>query len=105
MGRAGKVKQLDERYPALEERAFVQPTITIGTSVEQFELETVMKASHAVSSEIVLEKLIKALMKIAVEHAGAERGFLILPHGEELRIAAEAKTRRDAVAVQLQMFR
>ena len=100
-GALGKVKQLDERYPALEERAFVQPTITIGTSVEQFELETVMKASHAVSSEIVLEKLIKALMKIAVEHAGAERGFLILPHGEELRIAAEAKTRRDAVAVQL----
>ena len=52
-----------------------------------------MKASHAVSGEIVLEKLIKTLMMIAVEHAGAERGFLILPHGEELRIAAEARTR------------
>jgi GAF domain-containing protein len=49
-----------------------------------------------------LEKLIKTLMTIAVEHAGAERGCLILPHGEELRIAAEANTRRDSVDVQLQ---
>src|SRR4029077_13424831 len=51
--------------------------------------------------EIVLEKLIKTLMVIAIEHAGAERGLLILPHGEELRIAAEARTGRDGVEVQL----
>ena len=101
-GALGKVKQLDERYPAIEEQASVRPTTTIGTSVEQLDLGTVMKASHAVSGEIVLEKLIKTLMMIAVEHAGAERGLLILPHGEELRIAAEARTGRDGVEVQLQ---
>ncbi len=61
-----------------------------------------MKASQAVSGEIVLEKLIETLMMIAVEHAGAERGLLILPRGEELRIAAEAKTGRDGVEVELQ---
>src|SRR6266436_940033 len=41
-------------------------------------------------------------MMIALEHAGAERGLLILSHGEELRIAAEARTGRDGVDVQLQ---
>src|ERR1700738_2565939 len=41
-------------------------------------------------------------MMIAVEHAGAERGLLILSHGEELRIAAEARTGRDGVEVELQ---
>ncbi len=61
-----------------------------------------MKASHAVSGEIVLEKLIKTLMVIAVEHAGAERGLLILPRGEELRIAAKARTGRDGIEVKLQ---
>jgi PAS domain S-box-containing protein len=101
-GALGKAKQLDELYPAIEEQAFVRPRNTIGTSVDQLELETVVKASRAVSSEIVLEKLIKTLMTITVEHAGAQRGLLILPQGEELRIAAEAKTRRDAVAVHLQ---
>ena len=61
-----------------------------------------MKASHAVSGEIVLEKLIKTLMVIALEHAGAERGFLILSHGEELQVAAEARTGREEVEVYLQ---
>ena len=102
-GALGKVRQLDERYPHLhEERAPASSTATIGTSVEQLDLGTVMKASHAVSGEIVLEKLIETLLVIAVEHAGAERGLLILSHGEELRIAAEAGTGRDGVDVQLQ---
>jgi hypothetical protein len=73
-GALGKVKQLDERYPAIEEQAALRPTATIGTSVEQLDLGTVMKASHAVAGEIVLEKLIKTLMMIAVEHAGAATG-------------------------------
>ena len=102
-GALGKVRQLDERYPHLhEERAPASSTATIGTYVEQLDLETVMKASHAVSGEIVLEKLIKTLLVIVVEHAGAERGLLILSHGEELRISAEARTGRDGVEVKLQ---
>ena len=100
-GALGKVQQLDERCPAIEERASLRPATTIGTSVEQLDLGTVMKASHAVAGEIVLEKLIKTLMMIAVEHAGAEHGLLILPHGEELRIVAEATNGRDGVEVQL----
>jgi PAS domain S-box-containing protein len=102
-GALGKVRQLDQRYPHLhEERARASSTATIGTSVEQLDLVTVMKASHVVSGEIVLEKLIQTLMVIAVEHAGAERGLLILPHGEQRRIAAEARTGREGVNVQLQ---
>jgi PAS domain S-box-containing protein len=101
-GALGKVRQLDERYPHLhEERAPASSTGTIGTSVEQLDLGTVMKASHAISGEIVLEKLIETLLVIAVEHAGAERGFLILSHGEEFRIAAEARTGCDGVEVEL----
>jgi hypothetical protein len=56
VGALGKVQQFDERYPAIEEQASLRPTTTIGTSVEQLDLGTVIKASHAVSSEIVLEK-------------------------------------------------
>jgi len=101
-GALGKVKQLDERYPAMEEQAAGRSTATIGTSVEQLDLGTVMKASQTVAGQIVLEKLIKTLMMIAVEHAGADRGLLILPHGEELRVAAEASTGRSGVEIELQ---
>ena len=40
-------------------------------------------------------------MKVALEHAGAERGLLILPQGEQHRIEAEIKTDLDRVQVQL----
>ena len=97
------MRQLDELYPHLrEEEPVPGPTSTIGTSVEHLDLATVIKVSQAVSGEIVLEKLIDTLMRTAIEHAGAERGLLILPHGEEHRIAAEARTGPEGVEVQLQ---
>ncbi len=90
-GALGKVKQLDERYPRLhEERSPASTTATIGSPVRQLDVETVVKASHALSSEIVLPKLIEKLMRIAVEHAGADRGLLILLRGAEPQIEAEA---------------
>ena len=46
-------------------------------------------------------KLIKTLLRIALEHAGAERGLLILFQGDEPRIAAEATTGRGQVEVTL----
>jgi PAS domain S-box-containing protein len=99
-GASGKVQQIDRRYPAIEDQVFSRPMATVGTSIEQLDLGTVVKASQAVSGEIVLENLIKTLMTIVVEHAGAERGLLILPDGEAFRIAAEARTSRESLAVQ-----
>src|SRR5260370_41465251 len=92
-GALGKVRQLDQRYPRLREKtAPSPPTATIGTPVEQLDVGTVVKAAQAVSREIVLSELIKTLLRIAIEHAGAERGLLILVPGDEPRIAAEAQT-------------
>ena len=100
-GAHGKVRLLDQYYPRLsEERAPASSTDTIGAPIEQLDLATVIKASHAVSSEIVLEKLIKTLLSIAVEHAGAERGLLILPAGDGHWIEAEARPGGEQVEVQ-----
>ena len=60
-----------------------------------------IKISQAVSGEMVLEKLIQALMRIAIEHAGAERGLLILLRGDQQQIAAEASTRQGKIEVTL----
>src|SRR5260370_33362722 len=40
-------------------------------------------------------------MRTAIEHAGAERGLLILPRGAEHWTAAEAKTAGDTIVVKL----
>ena len=99
-GATGKVRQLEELYPQLrDEKPPAGPPSTIGAPVEQLDLATVIKVSQAVSSEIVLEKLIDTLMRVAIEHAGAERGLLILPRGKELRIEAEATTGGDTIIV------
>ena len=99
---AGKVRQLDALYPQLtEQEPVLGPTNTIGASVEQLDLATVLKVSQAVSGQVVLEKLIDALMRIAIEYAGAERGLLILPRGIEQRIEAEATTSGDTITVRL----
>ena len=77
------------------------PTGTIGAPVEHLDLATVIRVSQAVSGEIVLDNLLHTLLRTALEHAGAERGLLILSRGTERRIAAEATTSGDTVTVQL----
>jgi PAS domain S-box-containing protein len=101
-GALDKVKQLDESYPHLmEERLAPSTTSTIGTPVRQLDVETAVKASQALSSEMVLSKLIERLMRIAVEHAGAERGLLVLSRGEDNQLEAEATTGHGTVEVTL----
>ena len=101
-GADGKVRQLEQLHPHLRDAPVpASPTTTIGAPVEQLDVGTVLKAAQAVSGEIVLGELIKTLLRIAVEHAGAERGLLILFPGDEPRIAAEATTGRGQVEVTL----
>jgi predicted ATPase/signal transduction histidine kinase len=102
-GAEAKVRQLEQLYPQLgAEESISHATATIQTPVEHLDLATVIKVSEAVSGEIVFERLIDALMRAAIEHAGAERGLLILPRGDEYRIEAEATTGSRDVKIQLQ---
>jgi predicted ATPase/signal transduction histidine kinase/CheY-like chemotaxis protein len=101
-GAHGKVRQLEQLHPFLREKPIpASSTATFGAPAEQLDVATVVKASQAVSGEIELAKLIETLMRIAVEHAGAERGLLILFPADEPRIAAEATICRSAVEVML----
>ena len=100
-GAEGKVRQHEQLHPHLRERPIAASTTAFGAPVEQLDVGTVLKAAQAVSGEIVLGELIKTLLRIAVEHAGAERGLLILFPTDEPRIAAEATTGRGQVEVTL----
>ena len=90
-GADGKVAQLDRLHPQLKaESLTTTQASTILAPTELLDLTTVMKISQAASGEMVLEKLIESLMRAAIEHAGAERGLLILPRGDQILIEAEA---------------
>jgi PAS domain S-box-containing protein len=101
-GADGKVRQLEQRYPHLRVNGQgANPTTMTLTSANQLDLATVIKVSEEVSGEIVLEKLIHTLMRTAIEHAGATRGLLIRPLGDDYRIEAEATTSTSQVNVEL----
>src|SRR4029453_1509557 len=101
-GADGKVRQLEAQYPYLtDEHPSSDPTRTVLTSVEHLHLSTRLKLSQAVQGETDLDKLIAAVMRLGLEHAGAERGLLLLPHSDGYRIEAEARSSSEGVTVDL----
>jgi len=101
-GADGKVHQLDQHYPQLrQEKPATSSGNPIAARVEHLDLATVIKVSQAVSGELVLEKLIDRVMRAAIEHAGATRGLLIVPQGDDLQIESEAITSGKDIAVHL----
>ena len=86
-GAKAKVKDLQTKYPQLLSKSSVTKHITSTTtsdptngskSGEVLDLATVMQASQAIGSEIVLDRLLTSLMHILIENAGAQFGYLIL---------------------------
>jgi signal transduction histidine kinase len=59
---------------------------------DALDLATVLKASQAISSEIVLERLLATMMDIIIENAGAEKAVLVLESGGQFLIQAIKST-------------
>jgi PAS domain S-box-containing protein len=98
-GADGKVRQLEARYPQLlraDSRGGKKETTSPD---QQLDVAAVVKASQALSSEMLLPRLIERLMTIAVQNAGADRGLLILPHENDYRIEAEARAEGEQVVL------
>jgi len=109
-GAVRKVEDLEQKYPQLREMTPLHgsfnnnPTTTTihtstGSDARVLDLASVMKASLAISSEIVLDKLLASLMRISLENAGAQSGFLILVRDGKLLISAQASVIAEDVAV------
>jgi len=105
-GATGKIDHLDETYPELLRNADAATgglpvqteSSTTTTSSEprvSLDLSSVMKATGALSQEIVLDRLLEKLMAVVVENAGAEKGFLIFETEDRLTIEAEGAIRSD----------
>jgi len=89
-GAHGKVQHLDAEWPSLTPTASTDATDTDTSSTQQLDALTVVKAQQAISGEIVLERLAATLLRVAIENAGAQRGALLLPHGNTLSVVAHS---------------
>ncbi len=107
-GAKAKVQDLEAKYPELLVKSSAAASVTERVmttsntdshSPEVLDLATIMKASQAISSEIVLTKLLTTLMKILIENAGAEFGYLILETEGKLLIEASGSLKEDNITV------
>lgn len=117
-GAKAKVHDLEKRYSQLMTPLFQREKISKGISStlshlttvtlssssdasQSLDLSSVLKASQAISGEIVQERLLSTLMQVLIENAGAQKGVLILQKEDRLVIEVIAQSSPAQVSVLL----
>lgn len=106
-GAHAKCKQLERAYPSIlksaskeaAESVKVSATNTSFSSKVTLDLSSILKASQSIASQVKYDDLLKNLMHICIENAGAERGCLILERNGELFVEAQSKTGADGTEI------
>jgi len=108
-GAKAKIEELEKEYPDIFESLFnidsqtqdilrktyatiskisKKSYLSFSGSFGSLDLDTIMKATQTISSEITLEGLLKKLVKILIENAGAQKGIIIINKNGRLLIEA-----------------
>ncbi len=120
-GATVKLEQLTKQYPSLltiphltSQSAQTNLTSTLkytfmpsshsphesNTTSVFLDLYSLLKASQALSGEMVLDKLLNRIMHTVIENAGAQRGVLILQKNQEWVVEAEGADSSSIVVLQ-----
>jgi hypothetical protein len=112
-GATGKVGQLTHKFGELlsepeltsDKRTLrdkgADTITTLWVPGQRFDVSSVLRAAQAISSEIVLDKVLARVMGIVLANAGAQRGFLVLLREGSLWIEATATLDPERVEVDL----
>ncbi|HOC58353.1 MAG TPA: AAA family ATPase [Smithellaceae bacterium] len=117
-GALRKVSDLEEKYrpfikipakdktpdtaPSSHQAGGVSSGEKAGLLTEMIDLISIVKSSQAISGEIHFDRLIEKLMKILMENAGAQRGYLFIEHEKTLCISARESSESGMVVEKLQ---
>ncbi|MFC4258025.1 diguanylate cyclase [Marinobacter lacisalsi] len=100
-GANAKVDQLEQLYPDLAREQ--QSTTMAGTRamvMQEVDMTSLMKALRAIADEQIHSRMVEAIINIAIEFAGAQRGILALRDADgKLRIEAEASVDADETVI------
>ncbi|MCP5104257.1 MAG: response regulator [bacterium] len=98
-GAVAKVKHLEENYPKYLSMSIPGSTLSTGTissethtTGEFLDVTSIIKASQTLSGEVQLARLLKKMMQILVENAGAQKSMLIENIDDRLLVQAEGTT-------------
>jgi predicted ATPase/signal transduction histidine kinase len=105
-GATGKMRQLAQEFPQLLAARDTSRFAANGTQAStasssggasQLDLQSAMRAVSAIASEIRLDPLLRRLIKILVENAGATRGLLLLPERDTFVVRAALRVEDERV--------
>jgi predicted ATPase/C4-dicarboxylate-specific signal transduction histidine kinase len=100
-GATGKVQQLSREFSLVSthDGARLDVTSSIsgsgGGGSSRLDLQSAMRAVHAIASEIRLQPLLRRLTQILIENAGATRGVLLLQENGEFEARASLRAQPE----------
>lgn len=92
-GAKGKLDQMKVAYSG-----FISPE-EIGLKSNKLDLDTILKTINLISGEMVLENILKGLMNLVTENAGAERAFLVTKEKDKKIIKASLDISKNEIQV------
>nr|WP_272507537.1 AAA family ATPase [Clostridium aestuarii] len=101
-GAEAKVRDLQNKYLQIFHENFEgNMNETQTTILELVDIAAIMKASQAISQEIVLEELIETLIKIVIENVGAQKIDFIVKEADNLIIKGKKESEQGKITVGL----
>jgi predicted ATPase len=104
-GASAKVRQMRQRYAGLlgaTAAGAEPPSVADGEGEPELaalDVRSVLKVAQAIAGELELETLLRTLLTVAIENAGAERGVFFEMRGDDLAPVIEAAAENDRVDV------
>ena len=107
-GASRKVSEIEKSFSHLLSKASLPSfnsnlTTTPSTDSIRLDFTTVIKASQVLSSQMLLNDLVKKLMEIVMENAGAEKGILIINKNGSLYVEAEILSNHEKTVLAPQL--
>ncbi len=102
LGRYALADRYREQYPFLQEICPADESIRaakLQDPSQRLDMKAIVNASQAISSEIILKDLLEKMMRIILENAGAQEGYIILNEKGRLLVEAECNTADNTMVV------
>ena len=105
-GAKRKVGLLEKEFPQLlageREKSFETFTrtgsvTTTESTTQELDMVSVVKASQTLSGEILMDQLLRRMMEIVLENAGAQKAVLVLEKAEDWYVEAVGEVEKDSI--------
>ncbi|UII31425.1 trifunctional serine/threonine-protein kinase/ATP-binding protein/sensor histidine kinase [Fulvivirga ulvae] len=105
-GATAKAEEISRHYPIVDinllggkSKHSTSLSSNSTSNYSTLELSTILKASTAIASEIKLVKVLDKLLRIVIENAGAERGFLLQKKDADLFVSARGTASDEKIII------